>query len=80
MRFYDRLTHAVLRRPVELALAAPIGVMQQAVERTPPDQRHVEGVQRQLPGDALAQRPAHDDARAEIEDHGQVQPALAGGM
>ena len=27
MRFYNRLTHAVLRRPVELALAALIRVM-----------------------------------------------------
>jgi hypothetical protein len=53
--------------------------MDQAVERTPPDQRHVERVQRQFSADALAHGPAHDETRAEIEDHRQVEPAFARG-
>ena len=37
-----------------------------------------EGVEGEVIRDALAYRPADGEARAEIEDHRQVEPALAG--
>src|SRR6266436_5171967 len=68
---------AVLRRPVELKLTAAIRMMQQAPRGTAASQRHPEGVEGEVVRDALAHRPADGEARAEIEDHRQVEPALA---
>ena len=78
MRFYNRPTQAVLRRPVELGLTSTIGMMQQARRRASTRQRHGEGVERQVIGDALAHRPTHGEARVEIEEYRQVEPPLAG--
>src|SRR6266446_5431491 len=68
---------AVLRRPVELKLTAAIRMMQQALRRAPAGQRQAEGVEGEVIRDALAHRPADGEARVEIEDHRQVEPALA---
>src|SRR5438034_4184303 len=58
-------------------LTAPIRMMQQAPRGTAASQRHPEGVEGEVVRDALAHRPADGEARAEIEDHRQVEPALA---
>src|SRR2546425_726454 len=58
-------------------LTAPIRMMQQAPRGTTASQRHPEGVEGEVVRDALAHRPADGEARAEIEDHRQVEPALA---
>src|SRR5215831_2534858 len=52
-------------------------MMQQALRRTPAGQRHAEGVEGEVSGNALAHRPPDGKARAEIEDNRQVEPALA---
>src|SRR5262245_42200975 len=59
-------------------LAAPIRMMQQTAWRTSPSQRHGQRLERELPCDLRAHGPAHDRARAEIEDDGQVQPPFVG--
>src|SRR5438445_5357312 len=68
---------AVLRRPVELRLTAPIGMMEQPLRRVPARQGHPERVEREVVRDALVHRPADGEARTEIEDHRQVEPPLA---
>jgi hypothetical protein len=52
--------------------------MQQSRGRSAAPQRHAEGVERQLSRDARAHRPADDAARAQVEDHRQVEPAFPG--
>ncbi len=61
---------------VARVLAATIGVVDQPGRRLPTRQRHRQRVERELARHPLAHRPAHDPAREEIEDHGEVQPAL----
>src|SRR5712692_1803337 len=58
-------------------LTAAIRMMQQARRGAAAGQRHPEGVEGEVVRDALAHRPAYGEARAEIEDHRQVEPALA---
>ena len=58
-------------------LTSAIRMMQQARRRAPAGQRQAERVEGEVVGDALAHRPADGEARAEIEDHRQVEPALA---
>src|SRR5947209_10789170 len=52
--------------------------MQQPGRRGPVPERGGERIECELPGDGLAHRPANHAAREEIEDHGEVEPALAG--
>jgi hypothetical protein len=68
---------AVLRRLVEAALAATIGVVEQAQRGAPPGQGHFEGGEREVAGDSIAHGPTDGEAGAEVHDHGEVQPALA---
>ena len=70
MRFYDRLTTAVLRRPVELNLAALIGVMDHG-GRPPLRHGHVEGIEHQVGAQVRRHGPADYAATPRIEDDGQ---------
>jgi hypothetical protein len=74
------LTVEVLRRPVESALAAVVGVMHQAWGGVALGDGHVQGVQDQLGAQVLSHRPADDPAGERVEDHGEVQPALTGAL
>src|SRR3989449_7298058 len=58
-------------------LTSAIRMMQQTLRRAPTSQRQAEGVEGEGIRDALAHRPADGEARVEIEDHRQVEPALA---
>ena len=58
-------------------LALSIRMMQQARQGSPAGQRHVEGVECQVIGDARAHRPAQREARVQIGDRGRVEPARA---
>jgi hypothetical protein len=79
MKSYDALTPAVLRRPVEPRLAPAIRMMQQPRRRAAARERHLERLQREVVGDALLHGPAHDESRAQVENHRQVQPSFARG-
>lgn len=57
-------------------LTPTIRMMQQAPGCAPTRQRHAEGVEGEGIRDALAHRPGHREARVEIEDHRQIEPAL----
>ena len=59
-------------------LAAAIRVMQEPGQWVPVRQRHGEGLLSQLHGQPVAHRPADHEARVQIENHGQVEPALGG--
>ena len=59
-------------------LAATIRVVQEPGQWVPVRQRHGEGLLSQLHGQPVAHRPADHEARVQIEDHGQVEPALCG--
>ena len=81
MRFYDRLTQAVLRRPVELGLHAPIAVMHQRLRRD--DGAIVERLLQRIEGQVAAQRgrrpPADDPPREHVDDERHVhEPAPRG--
>ena len=69
MRFYDRLTQAVLRRPVELGLRAPVGMMQQSRRWPALRDRHRERIADQSPLEARVHRPADDAPRVQVQDH-----------
>jgi hypothetical protein len=66
MRFSDRLTQPVLRRPVESTLAPTIRMMHLALGCAPPRHGQAEGVGAEGIRDALAHRPADGTAREEI--------------
>jgi hypothetical protein len=74
MRFYERLTQAVLRRPVELGLTPLIGVMNH-VGRPPLRERHVERGQDELRAQMRGHGPADDAAAPRIEHDGEIQEA-----
>jgi hypothetical protein len=74
------LTAKVLRRPVESALAAVIGMVHQAGGRLALADGHIEGVQDQFGAQVVGHRPAHDPAGEAVQHHGQVQPALVGAL
>jgi hypothetical protein len=74
------LTVEVLRRPVESALAAVIGVVHQARRGVALADGHVQGVQDQFGAQMVGHRPAHDPAGEAVQHHRQVQPALVGAL
>ena len=77
MRFYDRLTQAVLRRPVELELHPAIRVVDEAVQACPaagPD-GHLQRVQRQVGAERSGRLPPHDKPRVDIDDERDVHSA-----
>ena len=72
MRSYNRLTQAVLRRPVELGLHPAVGVMDQLPRRgAARRQRHLQGGHRQGRPQVDFDRPADDAAAEGVQDHGE---------
>jgi hypothetical protein len=67
-----------LRRPVESGLAAAIRVADEPGGRPLPLGGHHQCRYAQLGAHVIAHRPTDDLARGQIENGGQVQPALAG--
>jgi hypothetical protein len=74
MRFYDRLTQAVLRRPIELGLRALVGVMDHG-GRPPLHHGHVQRVEDEFSPQLGGHRPADHPATPRIEDDGQIEEA-----
>src|SRR6266851_5042803 len=73
--FY-RSTKSVLRRPLESALAAAIGMMQQRVRFAPSPDRHDQGIGDELGGHRCVHRPANYPAGEQIDDGSYIEPAL----
>lgn len=61
----------VLRRPVESALAAPIGVENAALGRLTQPHRHVQRPDRQILFNPVADRPTYDVAVMQAENDGR---------
>src|SRR5215212_8286380 len=70
----------MLRRPVESALAAVVGVADQAGWWLSLADGHLQGVQDQFSAQVVGHRPANDPTRERVQDHGEVQPALVGAL
>ena len=68
----------MLRQPFESALAAAVGMMDEAHSWAPPLDRHGERGDGELGAHVVAHGPTDHLAGEQIEDHGQVEPALAG--
>jgi len=68
----------VLRRPVESALAAAVGVEDHALVGSPGEEGHSQGILDQLGAHVVGQRPADDPATGQVDDRRQVGPALPG--
>lgn len=69
-------THSVLRRPLESALNAAIGMVDQAGIWPLRRDCHPQRRQRQLGAQMIRHRPADDLAAVEVHDRGQIEPAL----
>jgi hypothetical protein len=70
----------VLRRPLEPKLAAVVSVVDQTRRRSTLTDRHVERVQDQLGAQVLSHGPAHNSQGEGVQDHREIQPALAGAL
>src|SRR5467141_957376 len=68
----------VLRRPVDSALAAAVGMMDQACSRALPLDCHGERSDGEFGTHVIAHGPTNHLAAEQVEDYGQVEPALAG--
>ena len=66
----------MLRRPVESALAAAIGMMQQSIRFAPSPDCHHQGVGDELGRHRGVHRPANHTAGEEIDDGSHIEPAL----
>src|SRR5216684_6573967 len=75
--FY-RSTKTVLRRPFESALNAPIRMVDQACTGPLRRDGHPQGCQRQVGAQVIAHCPADDLSAVEVQDRGQIKPALIG--
>src|SRR3954469_4124029 len=75
--YYDRLRQA-LRRPLELGLAAAIGVMDQPCCRTAHGQGFAQSGKSQVAMQPVAGCPANDPACEQVDNDGEVEPAFAG--
>ena len=71
-----RSSKAVLRRPLEPGLAAAVGVEDHARLGVAGGDRVGQRVGDQLGAQVIGHRPAHDPAGGEVDDGGQVEPAL----
>jgi hypothetical protein len=68
----------VLRRPVEPALRAVIGMTDRLVPRRPaPPDGHLQGVDDELGADVIGDGPAHDPSAPRIDDDRDIDLALA---
>lgn len=63
---------------VRTVLAAAIAVEDRASGRRPEGDRHLQRPDRQIAFHAVADSPADHAAGMQVEDHSQIQPALAG--
>ena len=63
---------------VRTILAATVRVMNTAFRRCPECNRHLQRPDRQVPFHAIAYSPTNDTPRMQVQDHGQIQPTLAG--
>ena len=63
----------MLRRPVESALAAAIGMMQQSIRFAPSPDCHHQGVGDELGRHRGVHRPANHTAGEEIDDGGHIE-------
>src|SRR5829696_4559044 len=66
----------VLRRPLEPELHAAVAVMNEPAGRSAALESHDQGVDTQTCLEVIRHRPAHDLARGQVLDGGQVQKAL----
>jgi hypothetical protein len=74
-----RQQQAVLPRPVESAVAAPVAVVHQPVQgRVAAPDRHLQGVQGQVGAQVAGQLPADDQPRERIDDQGGVDEPRPG--
>ena len=68
----------MLRRPIESALAAAIGMMDQARRRLLALDGHGQGCDRQFRPHVVTHRPANDLPGEKIEHDSQIEPAFRG--
>ena len=66
----------VLRRPIESALRAVVGMYQSVWSDSAVGACHVQGVDDQAGAHMIGQLPADDHAGGQVDDRGQIQPAL----
>jgi hypothetical protein len=66
----------VLRRPLESALVAAIGMMKQAGTGATLVNRHPKRVDRQVLWHGFTHRPADNPPRKQVENHGHIEPAF----
>jgi hypothetical protein len=68
----------VLRRPLEFALRALVGVVDQSRVGSAAGDGHLERVDDKLGAQVVGDRPADDPAAVAVHHRGQIQPALPG--
>ena len=81
MRFYNRLTQVVLRRPVELGLHAPIAVMHQrlCLDHRRDRERLLQRIENQIAAQQGRGPPADDPTREHVDEERHVhEPAPRG--
>ena len=66
----------VLRRPVDSALTSPVRMENDTLLRCAVGERHFEGVFNQFGAHVVGQGPADDPTAGQVDDRGQVGPAL----
>ena len=72
----DAVFPGLVAEVIASVLGAAVGVMQQDPLRLSLPDRHVECVDRDVSAVPPIHRPAHDAARVQVHDHGQVHPTL----
>ena len=77
------LLHACGTQPLTKSaaaiLAAAVTVEDDALGAASGDEGGVEGLDDQITAQVIAQTPTDDAARAQVDDHGQIEPALLAG-
>ena len=71
-----RPNNRLLRRPVEYGLRAPVGVNDGAGLGAASPAGHLEGVDDDLGGDPIRDRPADDPAAGRVDHRSAVNPAI----
>ena len=70
----------VLRRPVEFTLRSPIAVVDQLITRRPGVERLLQRIEGDIAAERAGHAPAHEAAREDIDDAGDVGNAAPGGV
>src|SRR5271169_1367497 len=68
----------VLRRPLESALAATVGMMDQPCSWAAHDEGFAERLESQVPVQPVAGRPTDNPTCEQVDDDCQIEPSLAG--